>query len=763
MTYKTQTAILLVAAFLVPSVVYAQEAEPLNPQGETAPAAEEVDDGNRRLSLSTVTVTAQKRETSLQSTPIAISAFEGEALEERGIDDLANLQSYIPNLHVGEEQGQFKISLRGIGLQGTSTISDSGVAFYIDGNYIARPIGGTATFHDIERIEVLRGPQGTLYGRNATGGVVNVISKMPTNEFEGSIGASYGSRDFYEVRGVLNVPISDRLSARFSGLYNEEDGYVENRNTAPGTDNFFGSNGDALIRGQLLYEGPDDLDVLLSATYNDRDGTGVNMTYLERNIGGPPPTQALLATLPADPSDPLVANNDTPSFNKTESFSAFGRVTKRFNGLEAFIQASYYDLSAQIQQDFDGSPVDVSSFNKNDDTTAESLEVRLSSDTDSAFSWILGGYYFKEDTYIFRRVQLNGLTPGGVINLPDFLLDENGESKTLAAFGTGTYAFTPTFRASVGLRYTEDEKTGTKVTRGNFGQPFPPDIPNASFPGEAEFSKMTWRAGIEWDATDQIFVYASASNGYKAGGFNATSNGLPYDPEEILAYEAGIKSDFWNDRARVNIDVFHYDYTDLQLTTLRTVNNAPGQFTTNAAASTLYGIELDTQFVLSDSWLLNASYSFIDAEFDELFSTDPRDPSPPFNPNDPDGLGRADLSGNKLPYVSEHTFNLGLQYDTDIADYGRLSAALNHAWRGDQYLREYNDPMIDLVEANGKTDFTMTYYPADTNLRITGYVTNIEDEVQKTNVFVSPGFVGLSATTAYSKPRTFGIRVDYDF
>ena len=164
MRYHASTSILLAAALLTPQVVLAQEntddtaAELEVAEAETAPAETE---GRR---LGTVTVTAQKRETSLQSTPVAISAFEGETLEERGIDDLANLQSYIPNLHVGEEQGQFKISLRGIGLQGTSTISDSGVAFYIDGNYIARPIGGTATFHDIERIEVLRGPQGHRRG-----------------------------------------------------------------------------------------------------------------------------------------------------------------------------------------------------------------------------------------------------------------------------------------------------------------------------------------------------------------------------------------------------------------------------------------------------------------------------------------------------------------------------------------------------------------------------------------------------------------------
>lgn len=718
-----------------------------------------------QFALEEIVVTAQKRETSLQSTPVAISAFAGETMEDRGIDDLANFQSYVPGLHIGEEQGGFKISLRGIGLQGTSSISDSGVAFYIDNNYIARPSGGSAVFHDIERIEVLRGPQGTLYGRNATGGVVNVISKQPVDEFEGEVSIGYGSRNLTEVKGVVNMPIADTVAGRLSAVYTEEDGYVENESTQPGTDDFFGTNGDTSIRGQLLFT-PANAEVLISATYSDLDGTGVNMAYLERNIGGPGPTQALLATLPVDSTDPLKTDNDSPAFNKTETTSAFARATVDINSMELFVQASYLDQTSNILQDFDGSALNISIFNKDQDTTAESLEVRLASDSSSALTWIVGGYYFSEDTYIFRRVRLNGLAGGNFINLPDFLLDEDGTSETLAVFGTTTYSLTSDFRISLGLRYTEDEKSGTKVTRGNFGQPFPDDIPNTLFPfypGKADFSKTTGRLGIEWDMSDDVFVYATVSNGYKAGGFNLTSNGLPYDPETITAYEFGVKSDLWDGRARINLDTFYYDYQDLQLTTLTTVNNAPGQFTTNAAESTIFGAELETQFALTENLQLTATYSYINAEFDELFSTDTRDPSPVFNPTDPAGLGREDLSGNKIPYVSENTINIGLQYEVELGSAGSLITAINVAWRDDLYLREYNNSEIDLVEDNTKTDITATYLVGGTNLSLTAYVTNLEDDVQKTNVFVSPGFVGLSGTTAYTKPRTVGLRLDYTF
>ena len=718
-------------------------------------------DANEQLEV--IEVTAQKKVTSVQKTPIALSAFTGELFQQRGIDDLSNLHTYIPALHVGQEQDGFKISLRGIGLQGTSSISDSGVAFYIDDQYIARPAGGSAVFYDVDRIEVLRGPQGTLYGRNATGGVVNVISKQPVDYFESQVGMSYGTRNLTELRGMINAPLSSQLNTRFSAVYTQEDGYVNNTFTPGSDDDYFGTDGDLTLRGQALFGTEDTWQLLLSATHSDLQGSGVNMVYLERNPGGPPPTRALVATIPDDPSDPLIANNDAQAFNHTETTSAFARLTKNYQGIDTFLQASYADQSTRLQQDFDGSPVDISIFNKDQDSEARSLEARISSSNTAPLNWIVGGYYFHEDTFIFRRVRLNGLAGPGVINLPDFLLDESGISQTLAAFGTATYSIADDFRLSLGVRHTRDEKRGVKITRGNFGAPFPPDIPNDQYTGKAQFSKNTWNLGFEWDVADDVFIYSSASTGYKAGGFNLTSNGLPYEPETIKAYEFGIKSDVLNKRARVNLDTFYYDYTDLQLTTLTTVNNAPGQFTTNAAQSTIYGFEIDTQFKVSSALMLTASYSHINAEFDELFSTDTRDPLPEINPDDPAGLGRQDLSGNTLPYVPNNSLLLGLDYNTTLSNGGYIQFSVNMLWQDDMYLREFNHPIIDKVEAYTRTDTSLTYsFPGDA-LSVTLYLTNLENDVQKTNVYVSPGFLGLSATTAYSKPRSGGIRLDYRF
>jgi iron complex outermembrane recepter protein len=231
----------------------------------------------------------------------------------------------------------------------------------------------------------------------------------------------------------------------------------------------------------------------------------------------------------------------------------------------------------------------------------------------------------------------------------------------------------------------------------------------------------------------------------------------------VMAYEFGIKSDFWDRRARINVDSFYYSYDDMQLTTLATINNAPGQFTTNAGKSTIYGVELDTQFKITRDLSIMVTYAYVNAEFDEYFNRDPRNPTAPLNPNDPAGLGRTDLSGNKVPYVSDHTVNLGAQYETEIGSAGRLIASVNYNWHSELFLREYNDRRIDRVVPNSKTDVTLTWHVADSGLKLTGYVTNLENNVEKNNIYISPGFIGESATTAYTRPRTFGIRADYKF
>jgi iron complex outermembrane receptor protein len=698
-----------------------------------------------------IIVTATKRETSLQDTPLAISAIGGAAMEERGIDDVSNLQSYVPNLRVGQEQDGVKITLRGIGIQGTSSITDNGVAFYQDNFYVSRPAGGSAVFYDVNRVEVLRGPQGTLYGRNATGGVINVISNEPSmSGFSGEVGASYGSRNLWEVRGWVNAPLGDVAAARISAVYTEEDGYLKNL----GGRDLYGTDGDLTVRGQVKFGDVDSVELLLYGLYSKLKGTGTANQFLVRNIGGPPPVQALLRTLPPLGTDPLVTDIDAPAYLTIETKLAFARLRKDFGGVEAYLQVGRMWQDSHNQQDFDGSPVDVSIFNKDQDNKSTSIEARLASSGDGPFSWIVGGYYFDENTYILRRVRLKGRTPGGIISLPDFILDEYGNSKTIAGFASLTYALTDAFRATGGIRYTEDKKDGRKITRGNFGQPFPPDLPNAMFPADVKFDKVTWKAGIEYDVAPDVLAYASVSNGYKAGGFNLSSDGRPYDPETITAYEFGIKSDLFDRVARINLDAFYYDYTNLQLTTLGVAADGvtPGQFTTNAAASTIWGIELDTRWNLSDRFSFTAGYSYIDAQVDEYRNRDPLAGPGPL----------IDYAGNRLPFVSRHTVNLGINYEVELGS-GTLTFAANSNFHSAFFLREFNDYAIDRVPANSKTDLTITYRLSDPGLRLTAYVTNLEDNVERNNIYLTPGFIGVSPTTAYTKPRTIGVRVDYSF
>ena len=725
--------------------------------------AQDAGDGSPQASpadgMEVILVTAQKRETALQDTPLAISAFAGAAMEDRGINDISSLEAYVPSLHVGREQDGFKISIRGIGLQGTSAISDSGVAFYQDGFYIPRPTGGSAMFFDVDRVEVLRGPQGTLYGRNATGGVINVIANEPTDAFEGRVGATYGERNLFEARGVLNVPLGDQLAARVGVLYAEDDGYVENVSGIAGTDDLFGRDGDLNLRGQLKFDSGAGTSVLVSVTYSDLNGSGVPLKYLERNAGGPPPTRALLGLLPPDFADPLTIATNRPGNHDTETLLLFARVEQEFEWFDVFVQGGILDQDSDLSQDVDGSTLDVSQFFKTQNNDASSVELRLSSKADAPFDWILGGYYFEEETFLNRLVALNGLSPMGIFPLPDFNLDEFGNSSTVAVFGSVTYPVTDTLSLTGGLRYTHDDRGGTKITISNFGQPLPPDLIDVS----VSYDRVTWKAAAEWRPGENTLVYASVSNGYKAGGFNLTSSGQPYNPEEVLAFELGLKSNPLDGRAQFNLDAFYYDYKDLQLTNLTSVNNAPGQLTTNATATTIYGVELSGFYNITADLRLLAGYAYVDAAFDEYFNTDPRDPMPVFNPDDPLGFGRQNLEGNRVPYVSEHTISIGFDFTRNVGNDGRLTIAALMNWHSDMFLREYNDPVIDRVDANTKTDAHISYLFGSWDVEFTAFVTNIENNTEKTNIQISPGFVGRSAVTAYSRPRTWGVKLDWSF
>ncbi len=724
-----------------------------------------------------ITVTAQKRETTLQETPIAISAFSGELMEDRGIDDLSNLQSYVPNLHVGQEQDGFRVALRGVGTQGTTSLTDPGVAFYIDNLYMPRPTGGSAIFYDINRIEVLRGPQGTLYGRNATGGVINVISQEPEDEFGGKVGFTYGSRDLIEGRGVLNLPLGDVAAARFSIVRTEEGGYVENLSTQPGTSDLLGTDGDLTIRGQLLFEPSDDLKILLSSTYSDLDGTGAPLKYLERNTqgaaGGVIP---LLNMLPPEDPDVLKVAHNSPTFNDTESLSAFARIEKGFGPVDAFLQVGGLWQDTNLLQDADGSDSEISNLGKQTDNEAFSVEFRLASNTEGPLEWLAGLYYFTEDTTISRQVTLRSFLPPPAppmpVDLTPFVIDEFGDSSTIGGFASATYSLTDELRVTGGVRYTRDKKGGSNETISFFfGPPAPPVLPL-----EEKFDKVTWKGGLEYDAAENVLLYANVSTGYKAGGFNISGVSTDsYEPETLTAYEIGMKSSPLGGRAQVNIDAFYYDYTDLQLSATVPINDVPQQIITNAAATTVYGVELVTLYELTEALLFNFSYSYINAEFDEYCNRDDRfgdpgpgdisegvcqslDPAPPAVP-----LGLSDLNGNTLPFVSDHTITAGLQYTANLGGAGELVASVNTSWQSEYFAREYNDPVVDRQGSFSKTDVTVTYLPPKEGLSITGYVTNIENDPALNNIQVSPGFLGTNAVGTYTRPRSWGIRVDYEF
>lgn len=719
-----------------------------------APLAQNDDAAGGGLALEEVLVTAQKRSTNLQETPAAISAFTGDALATRGIDDATSMQSYVPNLHVGQEQDGFRIALRGVGTQGTSSVNDPGVAFHIDGLYYPRPSSASSLFFDVDRVEVLRGPQGTLYGRNATGGAINVISKRPSSELEAQLGASIGSDEFYEMRGVLNVPLSDSISTRLSVIRSEDEGYHENLSTAPEVSKaFFGSDGDWAARGQVLFDPSDRFELLLSVSYSELNGTGIPMTYLRPFSSPIPPVRALYQLAPAEPPERLETYNDNRSFNDTETLAVAPTMTVSFDGLDVVLVAGQIEQDTHIVQDFDGSNQPVSQFEKVQSNTARSVEVRLVSSGSGPLEWLFGGFYFEEETDIFRGVQLNGVAGP----LPVFDLREDSKNSAVAAFGSVSYALTDTFTITAGGRYTEDEKRGSKRTLSNLGQPLPPDVIDQ----QAKFSDPSWKLGFDWFVADEVMLYASASTGYKSGGFNITSNGTLYEPETVLAYEAGVKSKLLDGRMQLNGTAFFYAYEDMQLNTLTTINNAPGQLTTNAGESEIYGIELESRLQATQALLLFASYSYLSAEFIRYTNSDPVFPQ----------KGLQDLQGRRVPFAPENTASFGAEYTIQLGSGARIIPSINFGWHDELYMREYNES-IDEQESATRTDVSVKYTSAGSRFSATAYATNLEDEAELANIYIGAGFLGTpqaagppvpTPTAQYKRGRMYGLRLDYSF
>ncbi len=683
--------------------------------------------------LDEIIVTAEKRAADVQKVGISISAFTGELLDTFGTRDIVELSRFVPNLQIGSETSDLKVMLRGVGSDNLEAFSDPGVALHIDGVYQARPSGGNYLFYDMERVEVLRGPQGTLYGRNATGGAMNFISNKPKNEFDAAIDVGAGEEDWQRVRGMINVPIlGETLMFRGAGTYEERDGFQDNL-IAGGTEG--NDLDDTTLRAQLMWQPTDKASVLFAARYLDKDGIGP----VRKRTATPGADTVSPDGIPANcpdcgfvpiPSDVRTVYKDTrESFDlETDSLS----ITLDYDFGPVVLTAIGSDQSTDLDllQDADQSPLPngvpggtTDTAKVTQDADQKTLEVRLTSAGEGPWEWLAGAYYLDEDSK--QNTVINrGPTAPPAVNI-NVLHDV--EANSAAAFGQVSYSLNDQFKFTGGLRYTYDEKDavgGTVVTI--IFVPGIVEIVNGSqdFTPDDDWDHVTWKLGADWFIDDDTMAYGSVSTGFKAGGFNFGVAGVEsYDPEEITAFEIGIKTRFAEDRMQLNGALFYYDYEDLQV--FQVVDQTI--VVRNAAEADIYGAELEFVAVPIDPLQIDISVGLLSTEYknfvlpSNLF-LDPPAPPDAAQPTD------VDVSGNQLINAPNWSGHIGVQYTFGLERFGELTARVQGYFTDDIYLRALNLEPYDVQEDYTTWDAKLIWESPERHWRAEAFIYNFNDE-----------------------------------
>ncbi|BFM14736.1 TonB-dependent receptor [Maricurvus nonylphenolicus] len=723
------------------------------------------------FALEEVVVTAQKRAESLQEVPAAVSAFGAEDIENAGWGDINQLQHAMPSVAVGGESASRPyVFIRGIGTRKFDIGADGSVGIFVDEIFNARFSSTLTGILDLERIEVLKGPQGTLYGRNTIGGAISMYTKQPSNEFEGKLKAATGNDGYYLLSGSASgALVEDKLMGRISLASSDEDGVY--KDTASGkTDN----NRSKSARFTLLATPTDELEFSLTGELNKIKSDAVLTEPLTADTG-------IVAVSPLIPAATVAAEvADNQSDRYSNAFTDPGYL-ERDNNLLAFKakwMGDSFDFTAitsrteedyQEGRDFDGSALDIWNHYIDQDSTQYSQEFRFSSVDGGAFTfddklqWVTGIYYFTDDAYRSDSLPFgpdSALSPamaaivsGGALSFPGLTYNVSTsvveiETTSYAVYGQATYAITPDLGLTLGLRYTDDKKEFTYSGRTNTPG-YAPGATNFDVGDTLNFSSTDPRITLDYQVTDDVMVYATYATGYKSGGVQFSVNSAEaaqesFDEESLTMYEVGLKSMLWNQRLQLNAALYRYNYEDQQVQSIISVNGSPTAITQNAGKSNMNGLEVDVVAMLTQNLTMEFGYTYQDAEFDEFSSID------------------GDRAGNKMAYAPEHAANIGFNYLIPLADGGEVTLQGQYSWKDDYYF-DFDNSEEALQESYGVVNLSAWWDLADGKTRLRAFCNNCGDEEYLNNVTTFPDSLGGGGRQSWAAPRRYGVEVTYNF
>lgn len=620
--------------------------------------------------LQDIIVTAQKRNQSLQDVPVAISAVTSDALTTSGISTTTELAVAVPGLNVTQQLASIAPIIRGVGNYNAAPGAEGAVATYVDGVYQPDAYGAILSLANIERIEVLRGPQGTLFGRNATGGLIHIITQEPSEITSGELSVSYGNKETFEGSAYVTGGLAEGVAADLAIFFrNQDDGF--GKNLVTGNKALY--RDELALRSKLFVNATDTLKITLSGDYGKATS---DLGVVRRPDYG---TVTLLGTAP--PTDFFEFRRAIDNKSVTKQWGGFVRADLELGGLDLMGLVSYRENRTHLSIDQGESPVPFLPIDLPLETDTLTGELQLKSNGDGPFKWIAGLYYMDSRAGVYPfGLSGPGFTaqtaaaPGGPYRASDRTNEQNTTS--YSAFGEVEIELGDSTSLTAGARITKDKRSFESQTIN-----YPVAGGTIVTPArnlKADYTEPTWRLVLDHRFTDDVMVYASYSRGFKSGIYNVFAPaGDPVNPETLDSFEIGFKSEIGG-VLRFNGSAFTYDYKDLQLTT----QVAGAAVLTNAAAARSKGFELEANWLATDRLTIDANVSYVDAKFKafpnaELTTSNPTlAPCPGGAPARPNCVRFGDASGNRLPRAPEWTFSIGARYEQPVS-FGVVGGSAN--------------------------------------------------------------------------------------
>ncbi len=682
--------------------------------------------------LEEIIVTATRREASMQDIPMSIAAYSGDKLKEGKIDNIQDLSFLAAGLDINlSGLGEMRMTLRGISTPIGGPSVEDGVAFHQDGVYLAERSDRAMGFFDIDRIEVLRGPQGTLYGRNATGGAVNVVTKAPTEEFEAGGSATFGNYDLVETEGYASGPlVGDKLMGRIAFKTTDRDGFTPNLYDGDALDDadFAG------VRAKLRYEPSADFRLDITADFN-RDNRRPQNIRTRGHLGTPAKTET--ASGENFPEGRAVSL-DGYSSQKREAWGLSAKMDWDLGSITATSLTAYRDTVRTYDVDADSGPGVVIQNRIVQEGEQFSQEVTLASNGDSQLEWVGGLFYFWGEQPRINYVPL-------------FLLDTvydfvgYNETSALSVFGEASYPLVEKLTVTLGGRYSYEKKSGWQAIE-IFGNSRSQEL-------EDSWSTFTPKAAVSYAFSDDVSAYLTISRGFKSGGFNlvGTFQESGYEPEEVTNYEVGVKTSLMGGRIRANLSAFYMDYSNLQVSSVVIGEGGVSTFPiNNAAKATIQGIEFDFNADLSESFSIDGNVSLLDAAYEEF-------------PNAPQFGVPVDVAGNRLPETAKVILNVAANYTVPVGDWGSATLRGAYAYKSKMFFDPFENPLVS-QDAFGMLDARLTFEEADGKWNVALWGKNLTDElIAASKSEAVSGLTGNTVGTNYLAPRTYGITVGYRF